>query len=600
MKSSKSATIVHGQVEQEPWYERLDELIKKYSFVHIKNHLFSYFQHDLQKFMGAEKALFFLANVLSADKYLLHLYSPDESHAFRPVILDPTCCLFSALTSKTQCIELTDAQKEGLQNLIQGSGLDLQFQNRVGVLTVVQERRLLGFFLFLRPAFFPEQSAAASDASALTRLLRIASRIVKDEITELHHRQEVLERDILLKLAQKISSSLKLERVLENIIDSLRLVVPYDSAAIFLLNHKTGEIEYEIARGYSENGRELLRLKIGQGISGWVAKTGKPVIVEDVRQDPRYVNADPQTRSELAVPIKTGNKILGVFNLESHQLNAFTPHQAELLEAFASSAAIAIQNARLYKLALEKKELEKDLQLARRIQLALLPHRMPHSKKVFLSAYSQSSKQVGGDLYDAVKFADGKLAVAVADVSGKGVPGALLMASLYTIYRTEIRRNLPAHKLVGIVNRHFCETASDGNFATLFHAIIDPENESVEYCNAGHNPAILVTEAGDVQFLESTGLILGFTKDARFQSRKIDFRPGDVLVIYSDGITEAENSREELFGKERLAGAIKKHRFEKPANIKKFIIDEVMSFSRNGFIHDDITLVVAKFMPKLK
>ncbi len=575
----------------------LNAILQKYSFVCSRKSLFLQFCHDFYHALGAQKALFFLANELPEHQYSIKLYPPTADEQVGPILFsDQSAYARVILRNDGRLIQLQEPEKTDFVQLLHDSGFAVRAEEALFALPVIHNRRLAGLFLLINPGYLNSPSALENEQ--IHQLARIARQIALNEIQEIQHRQEAFERDILLKLAQRISSSLRLERVLENIIDSLKLVVPYDSAAIFLLNHKTREIEYEIARGYSEEARKLLRMKVGQGLSGWVAQKGRPVIVPDVTKDPRYIKADPQTRSELAVPIRSGGKILGVFNLESHKLNAFTPHQAELLEAFAGSAAIAIQNARLYKMVVEKRELEKDLLVARKIQLALLPHKMPRAGRIVLSAYSLPSRQVGGDLYDAVKLADGNIAIAVADVSGKGVPGALLMASLHTIYRAEIRRGLSAARLMTRVNRHFCESASDGNFATFFHAIIHPKERQIEYCNAGHNAAILVRHDGSVEQLESTGIILGFMREAKYQDVQVNFEPGDVLVAYSDGITEAENAHEEMFGKDRLISVVQELRPMTPAKIKKGIIEALRDFTHFGKIQDDVTLLVVKYMEK--
>ncbi len=575
----------------------LDAILQKYSFVCSRKSLFLQFCHEFYHALGAKKALFFLANVFSDHQYSLKLYPPIADEHVQPILLSGERSFMRDLIRHDgRILQFQGDDRDAFIRLLNESGFHVQSDEALFALPVIHKRHLAGLFLLINPEFFNNPTALNDER--IQQLARIARQLALNEIQEVQHRQEVLERDILLKLAQRISSSLRLERVLENIIDSLKLVVPYDSAAIFLLNHKTREIEYEIARGYSAEARKMLRMKIGQGLSGWVAQKGRPIIVPDVSKDSRYIKADPKTRSELAVPIKSGRKILGVFNLESHKLNAFTPHQAELLEAFAGSAAIAIQNARLYQMVVEKRELEKDLLVARKIQLALLPHKMPRAGRIVLSAYSRPSRQVGGDLYDAVKLADGNIAVAVADVSGKGVPGALLMASLHTIYRAEIRRGLAASRLVSLVNRHFCESASDGNFATFFHAIIHPKENQIEYCNAGHNAAILVRRNGNVEQLESTGIILGFMRDAEYDDFKVAFEPGDVLVAYSDGITEAENEHEEMFGKERLISVVQELRPQTPAKIKKGIIEALKEFTSFGKIQDDVTLLVVKYLEK--
>jgi len=449
-----------------------------------------------------------------------------------------------------------------------------------------------GFFLFLNAAKL--RNPLLLQRKDWNRIGKLAAEIIHDSLARRQLKQEIKERDILLRVAQKISSSLSLNKVLLSIIQSLRRVVPFDSGAIFLLNRKTGEIEHATDVGYPDNHRQLLNLKIGEGVSGWVAKAGRAINVPNVQSDPRYINADPKTQSEVAVPIRRGKEILGVFNLESHRKAAFTPRQIRLLEALAGSAAIAIQNARLYRQTMEKRELEKDLYIARTIQQALLPHRLPNNSRVSFAAYTRASRQVGGDFYDALRLADGNISIAVADVSGKSVPGALMMVALHTIYRGELRRGRQTSDIVSRVNRAFCEKITTGHFATFFHAILYPRTKRLVYCNAGHNPAVLVKKDGRSEELAATGIPMGVLRDAQYTEREIRFEPGDVLVAYSDGITEAENEQEELFGKERLLHIIQHRRLETAGKIKAGIIGAVEKFSQGRPNQDDITLIVSK------
>lgn len=590
-----NSTELHARKDPESLHAELASLYKKFRSLFSRQQLFSSFRTELEQILGARKALFFLVRKDANHAYYFREYpaSPTKGNQARSVERPFPGSFPYSLSDKI--LPLRGENRAAFSRVLAMLGHRLDKNDSGHILILEASPSLWGVMVFVNAsALHPDHNALTS---SLEKIIRLARRLLREMTAELRHQQEVLERDILLQLAQKISSSLRLERVLDTIIDALRAVVPYDSAAIFVLNRRTGEIEYEVARGYRNmEARQKLRLKIGQGVSGWVAKTGQPILVPDVRREKRYIAVDTRTRSEVAVPIKTGSKIVGVLNLESHHENAFTPHQTRLLEAFAGPAAIAIQNAKLYRLALEKRELEKDLKLAHDIQRALLPHALPNSRRLRLAAYNKASRQIGGDLYDALRLADGKVAVAVADVSGKGIAGALMMATLHTIYRGELRKGLQASRLMERVNREFAEKMTSGNFATFFHALLDSKNNQLEYCSAGHNPALLIRPDGSYMLLESTGVIIGFLKGAKFDARTIPWRPGDLLVAYSDGITESENRQGDLFGQERLIKLVLGLRDASPDRIKMEILRAVEKFQASAYTQDDITLIIAKYM----
>jgi len=409
-----------------------------------------------------------------------------------------------------------------------------------------------------------------------------------------HLHQEQLEKSILLEVGKRISSSLELEEVLDLIIDSLKLVVPYDEAAIFLINEKTGAIENEVYRGYDPEVIEKVRLKVGQGLTGWVAKNGVPVIVPDVSKDPRYIPARPETRSEMAVPLQSGPKVIGVFNLESNRENAYSEHHLQLLETFASQAALAIENARLYREALKRRDTLKELQVARGVQRALLPKSTPTVKGFSFSAMNKPSHLVSGDLYDIIRLSDGRVVLTIGDVSGKGTPSAILMADFFATYRGLLRQRFPLGVILTRLNEHLRERASREHFVTFFLGILDPRTKKLEYINAGHNPPILFRANGTAELLDQGGPALGFVEATRFEKATVKLNSGDLLVLFTDGVTEAQNPQGELFGVERLIETLRRSSHRKPSALKWDIHTAVRKFVGYDSLQDDLTLLIAK------
>ena len=406
--------------------------------------------------------------------------------------------------------------------------------------------------------------------------------------------QQAREKATLIEVGKRISSSLDLREVLETVVEAVRQVVACDHAAVFLVEEGKGQLRHAVYRGEGPEVPRNFRLKLGQGLVGWVAITGRPVLVRDVRKDSRYFRLFPDSRSELDVPLVRGDRILGVISLESRKRGAFGLHHLELLRAFAGQAAVAIENALLLDELVEKRRLEQELRVAREVQRALLPKGLPRLKGYSLFAVTVPSGAIGGDLYDVVEFADRSVALAVGDVSGKGTPGAILMATLYSTYRGLLRRGFEPGKLMRRLNNLLVERLDQESFATFFLSVLDPPRRRLRYSNAGHNPPLLVREDGTVERLVDGGAVLGFVPGLSYITAEVELQPGDVLVMYTDGVTEVTDSKDELFGEERLIELISKYRKCSPRVLKEKVLKEVRRFSTKDVLEDDITLVILK------
>ncbi len=437
-------------------------------------------------------------------------------------------------------------------------------------------------------AFDPERlevtiSLARHAGYAVTRLLHFKLA-----------RQEMLHRTALYEVGKKISSSLDLNEVLNLIIDALQTVVPYDAAAIVLLDEDQNSVVERTVRGYASD-RDTINLKMGEGISGSAAETGKAIIVPDVSLDDRYVQHRPETKSEMAVPMLSGDQVIGVFNIENDRANAYNEDAQSLLEAFASQASIAIQNARLFDDARRSRLLDRELEVAGEIQRTLLPRAVPEVPGLSLAVYSEPSREVGGDFYDFIPFSDKQLGVAVGDVVGKGIPAALTMASLYTAFHEYANYYvyLPSY-VIGHVNEVLYEVTSADRFATLFYGIANMQEMTFVYCNAGHPPPLLCRKSGETVNLYTGGLIVGSFEDARFDDGRVRLDEGDVVVLYSDGLIEKANERDEIFGIDRLEKAIKDCHACPVEEIRDHVIDVWRAFVGSGRQDDDTTMIVVK------
>jgi sigma-B regulation protein RsbU (phosphoserine phosphatase) len=410
--------------------------------------------------------------------------------------------------------------------------------------------------------------------------------------------RRALEKEVLLEVSKTLSAPLDLDEVMEAIFRALRQVVRYDAAVIYLVNPSTQRLELMREVGYPEGSEEAFRLLVGEGIVGWVAKTGEPVIVPDVRRDRRYVTSRVQTRSELAAPLVLEGRTIGVFNLECDALDAYHEGHLELLAVFAAQAAVAIERARLTRELLERRRLEKELAIAREIQASFLPKRAPEVAGFELAGATQPHDEVGGDYYDFIRVSDARLGIAIADVSGKGIPAALIMAGFRMSLLAEIRNEFSMRAVMRKVNSLLHESIERDKFVTVFYGVLDFKNRVLSFSNAGHNPPLLLRAGGRVQYLLEGGVALGVLPDARYEERPIAIDPGDVLLLYTDGVSEAESPGGEQFGTRRLEECLKRLREGTANEILKGVVDEVTAWAGERGANDDLTLVVLKAKPE--
>jgi serine phosphatase RsbU (regulator of sigma subunit) len=406
--------------------------------------------------------------------------------------------------------------------------------------------------------------------------------------------QERIQNDSFIRIGVNLSRKLALDELLPQIIDSLGEVVHYDAAGIFLVDPSTGQIEGQVLRGYRIEALHQVKQKVGQGIMGVVIQTGQAVRVGDVSKDPQYINARSTTRSEMAVPLLSEGKVIGCFNLESDHENAYSDHDQELLTTFASHAAIAIERVQFYREVLRKRQYEEELSLARQIQLSFLPRNVPLFPPYDLAGINFPSQAVGGDYYDFISLTDQDLGIAIGDVSGKGIGAALIMASFRASLRAECYHQFAIRDILAAVNHFLWESTAADQFVTAFYGVLNREKGQLTYGNAGHDPPVLIRANGEMEKLSATGIVLGAFSDAVFEERTTEFRPGDVLLLYTDGVTEARNSEGEEF---RLDGLLKQffERRDLPSGpLVRQITRAVQRYASREALGDDLTLIAVR------
>jgi sigma-B regulation protein RsbU (phosphoserine phosphatase) len=401
---------------------------------------------------------------------------------------------------------------------------------------------------------------------------------------------------MLLDITKRISRSLDLQEVLNLVMDTLDSLIPYDAAGIFVIQCVGDECEFksEAVRGYDIDELSDLHLKLGEGFIGSVALSATPIISPDVRNDPVYINARDKTSSEMVAPIISNDEVIGVFDLESDQLNAYSEDDLDVLMMLASQVAIIIEKVMLHEQLIEKKRLEGQLEVARQVQLALLPPQDPEIKGYDISAYNFPTEEVSGDYYDWVKIYGDQIGIVIADVAGKGVPAAILMAFLRASLRAATHIGYATNISMSKVNYLLWESIERNQFVTAFYGILDGDNGALAYSNAGHNPPLLVNAAGTSRFIHRGEQPLGMFPDTRYHEYHLEFEPGDVLVLYTDGATEAASPSGEEFGRERLAQAVKEF-YDRPAREMIASLQmKVLEWTGHAGANDDVTFFIIK------
>lgn len=405
---------------------------------------------------------------------------------------------------------------------------------------------------------------------------------------------------MLLDVTKTISRSMETEEVLTVLMDTLGSLIPYDAAGIYLIEHdENAESPYifksKVIRGYRISFEQIEpRLRLGEGFIGYVAQTGKSLISPDVSKDDRYFPARMRTRSELVTPIVSNDKVIGVFDLESDGLDAYDDDDLAILEMLASQVAIIIEKAELYKQLVEKKRIEAQLEIAREVQLELLPDGDPDLKDFDMSAYIFPTEEVSGDYYDWFKVFDDQMAIIVADAVGKGIPAALLMAFLRASMRASVQVGYAPHIAFTKVGNLLWDSVEAHQFITAIYGTLDSTNRTFVYSNAGHNPPLLVNRDGTYRFVEYGDMALGMFRDISYHQHFIRLEKGQVLVLYTDGITEASTSDGIEYGQERFAKRVIDGVNLSAKQMIEFIREDIAVFTQRSSLDDDGTLFIIK------
>lgn len=420
----------------------------------------------------------------------------------------------------------------------------------------------------------PEQVPAATEAAKQTDLLALIS-----------------------KVGITLLASASLTETLEQIVSLVFEAVPADRCLIMMREGGSTELKVPVARLRDRVG-EVGEIRVSRNVLEEVVMRGKSVLTSDAQHDPRFASGTvvlQGVRSVLAVPLGVEEKVFGIIYADSPIAEGrFTEDHLKVLTTLASVAAIRIENARLVDARLEQERLERELALASEIQQSLQPTAPPQVPGYELQGISFPCYEIGGDYYDFIKREDGRLIIALGDVSGKGTAAALLMSSLHAAIHAQTGSHDSLVDTICAVNRYLADSIPSNRFVTLFCAELDPESGALSFLNAGHNPPLIVHAAGTVEQLASGGLPLGIKRDADYREGRTQLQRGDVLVIYSDGVTEATSPSGEEFGPTRLYEVVSRNVEASASGIRDRIESALTKFSQGTRAADDITLVIVK------
>ena len=405
---------------------------------------------------------------------------------------------------------------------------------------------------------------------------------------------------LISKVGITLLSSATLSETLEQIVSLVFEAVPADRCLIMMRDEGSEDLRVAVARLRDRVG-EVGEIRVSRNVLDEVVIRGKSVLTSDAQHDPRFASGTmvlQGVRSVLAVPLGVADKVFGIIYADSPIAEGrFTEDHLKVLTTLASVAAIRVENARLVEARLERERFERELALASEIQQRFQPTAPPHVNGYELQGISFPCYEIGGDYYDFIEREDGRLVIALGDVSGKGTAAALLMSSLHAAIHAQSGSHNTLVATISAVNRYLADNIPSNRFVTLFYAELDPDSGALSFLNAGHNPPLIVHSAGTVEQLASGGLPLGIKRDAEYREGRTQLQTGDVLVIYSDGVTEAVSPTGEEFGPTRLYEVVARNIEASAAGIRDRIESSLTKFAQGTSAADDITLVIVKRQP---
>ena len=409
-------------------------------------------------------------------------------------------------------------------------------------------------------------------------------------------RRAVEELSVLNDLSRAIGASLNLQDIMQTIIHRSLRAIHAEQGVITLVDQEANQSMKTLVRTMVSSSKHA-QFHFNQSLLGWMHLNKKPLLITEPKTDERFrgVQWDESIHSLLCVPMMAKSNLIAVLTVYNKRDGGqFSEEDQRLLAIIAAQSAQVVENARLYEEEQALHRMKEEVRLAARIQVDLLPKSSPEIPGYDIAGRSIAAQLVGGDYFDFVPMEGGRYAICLGDVSGKGLPASLLMANLQATLRGQTLLNPPAKLCLQRSNKLLYQSTSSEKFVTLFYSILDPSTHTLSFSNAGHDAPMLFARGGDIRRLETGGIVLSILEEFPYEEESATLTPGDTLVIYSDGITEAINPNQELFGEERLLATIRSHRDATANEMIDHIVATVKAHAGPTPQADDMTLVVIK------
>jgi sigma-B regulation protein RsbU (phosphoserine phosphatase) len=400
--------------------------------------------------------------------------------------------------------------------------------------------------------------------------------------------------EVLNEIAVELGSILDQDLLLERVGQLLRRLIDYQMFSVLLLDEKGETLITRYAWSFGHAKTPLLRVPINSGLVGAAVSEWRAINVPDVRKDRRYVPINEETRSELVMPLFYKGRIIGVLDLQHTRCHFFTEEHERLLTTLAAQVAIAIENARLYQaVQTQERQLERDIAMAREVQLRLLPSAAPSHPHAEMAVRFLPARAIGGDLYDFVDYGPGRTAIVLGDVSGKAAPAALFAALVSGIMRSAAAQHPEPAQMLGLLNDALQERKLESQYVTMLFALWNDTDQTLEVANSGAVQPV-VCHACQSTTIRAEGFPLGLFPNVTYEELHVAAQTGDVIVFVSDGILDAENDQEEMYGQEQLARLLCANRDRPAQEIADVILGDVTRFQGDRERFDDETIIVLK------
>jgi sigma-B regulation protein RsbU (phosphoserine phosphatase) len=401
---------------------------------------------------------------------------------------------------------------------------------------------------------------------------------------------------VLNEISRELTSILDLESLFERIGTLLRRIIDYQMFSIWIVNEREHVLENRFAVRFGERFYPEEKLPLDRGLVGSAIAERRLIHAPDVRKDQRYHMFNPETRSEMTMPLIYKGTVIGILDIEHTRAHFFNEDHERALTTLAAQVAISIENARLYqRVAQQEQRLESDLAMAREVQLRLLPPVKPKHARAEFAARFLPARTLGGDLYDFIQYDTNRSAIVLGDVSGKAAPAALYAALVSGIMRSEATQHLSPSEMLKTLNDSLQERRVDSQYVTMLYSVWNDDNQTLQISNAGAVQPLFCRE-GEVETVKAEGFPLGMFPNVRYEEFTLSTQPGDSLIFFSDGIVDAQNAEGDMFGNDRLVAVVKKTQHKAASKIAEAIFSEVGRFQKGMERFDDETVVVLRVL----